>query len=62
MRTLKKNSAVPMYTLNLFLSCTKEFLIFVEGQCLSILLASIDFLFVCLFFGLVFVLGVSFKC
>ena len=51
-----------MYTLNLFLSCTKEFLIFVEGQCLSILLASIDFLFVCLFFGLVFVLGVSFKC
>ena len=38
-----------MYTLNLFLSCTKEFLIFVEGQCLSILLASIDFLFVCLF-------------
>lgn len=50
-RSFAKNSTVFSYTLNLFLSCMKDFLVYMEGQCLSILHTSIDML---LFFVLFF--------
>lgn len=54
-RSFAKNSTVFSYTLNLFLSCMKDFLVYMEGQCLSILHTSIDMLlFFVLFFFFVF--------